>query len=216
MRSKEDAADYRYFPDPDLPPLVIAPEWIARVRAEMTELPRVMAARFVADYGLPEYDATTLTQSKAMAAYFEATAQACKQPKLASNWIMGEVSRRLNAAEIGLEQSAVSAAQLALLITRIADGTVSNNAAKQVFDALWEGATDVDAIIEAKGLKQMNDSGALDKIIDAVIAANPDNVAQFKAGKDKAFNALVGQVMKASQGKANPAQVNDLLRAKLG
>jgi len=216
MRTKEDAADYRYFPDPDLPPLVIAPEWIERVRSEMAELPRVMAARFVADYGLPEYDATTLTQSKAMAAYFEATAQACKQPKLTSNWIMGEVSRRLNASDIGIEQAAVSAAQLAALIGRIADGTISNNAARQVFEALWSGeAQDVDAVIEAKGLKQMNDSGALEKIIDEVIAANAKNVEEFRAGKEKAFNALVGQIMKASKGKANPQQVNDLLRSKL-
>jgi aspartyl-tRNA(Asn)/glutamyl-tRNA(Gln) amidotransferase subunit B len=151
-----------------------------------------------------------------MAAYFEAAAKACGQPKLASNWIMGEVSRRLNAGEIDIAQSPVSAAQLAALITRIADGTISNNAAKQVFDALWTGdGSEVDALIEAKGLKQMNDSGALEKIIDEVIAANPDNVAQFKAGKDKAFNALVGQVMKASKGKANPQQAGDLLRAKL-
>ena len=227
MRTKEDAADYRYFPDPDLPPLVIAPEWIERVRSEMTELPRVMAARFVSDYGLPEYDATTLTQSKAMAAYFEITAQACKQPKLASNWIMGEVSRRLNADELGFEASPVSATQLAALIARIHEGAISNNAGKQVFDALWvdegilvkrsseEAAKIVDAFIESKGLKQMNDSGALEKIIDEVIAANPDNVAQFKAGKDKAFNALVGQIMKASKGKANPQQVNELLHKKL-
>jgi len=216
MRTKEDAADYRYFPDPDLPPLVIAPEWVERVRSEMAELPRVMAQRFVADYGLPEYDATTLTQSKAMAAYFEATARACGQPKLASNWIMGEVSRRLNAQEIGIEQSAVSAAQLAGLIARIADGTISNNAGRQVFEALWSGdGLNADALIDAMGLKQMNDASALEKIIDEVIAANADNVAQFKAGKDKAFNALVGQIMKASKGKANPQQVNDLLKQKL-
>jgi aspartyl-tRNA(Asn)/glutamyl-tRNA(Gln) amidotransferase subunit B len=217
MRTKEDAADYRYFPDPDLPPLVVAPEWVERVRSEMAELPRVMAARFVEQYGLPEYDATTLTQSKAMAAYFEAAAQASGQPKLASNWIMGELSRRINAGEVAIEQAPVTAEMLALLIKRIADGTVSNNAARQVFDALWNReAADVDAIIEAKGLRQMNDAGALEKIIDDVIAANPDNVAQFKAGKDKAFNALVGQAMKASKGKANPAQVNELLRSKLG
>jgi aspartyl-tRNA(Asn)/glutamyl-tRNA(Gln) amidotransferase subunit B len=182
----------------------------------MPELPRVMAARFVADYGLPEYDATTLTQSKAMAAYFEAAAQACGQAKLASNWIMGEVSRRLNASEMPIEQAPVSSQTLAALIGRIADGTISNNAGKQVFDALWTGeGQDVDAVIAAKGLKQMNDTGALEQIIDTVIAANADNVAQFKAGKDKAFNALVGQVMKASQGKANPAQVNELLKKKL-
>ncbi len=217
MRTKEDAADYRYFPDPDLPPLVVAPEWVQRVQQAMPELPRVMAARFVADYGLPEYDATTLTQSKAMAAYFEAAAQACGQAKLASNWIMGEVSRRLNAQEVGIEQAPVSAKVLAALIGRIADGTISNNAGKQVFDALWTGeGQGVDAVIEAKGLKQMNDTGALEALIDEVVAANPDNVAQFKAGKDKAFNALVGQVMKASKGKANPAQVNDLLRRKIG
>ena len=215
MRTKEDAADYRYFPDPDLPPLVIATEWIEQVKQSMPELPRVMVARFVEDYALPEYDATTLTQSKAMAAYFEAVAKACKSPKLASNWIMGEVSRRLNADEISIEQVPVRAAQLATLITRIVDNTISNNAARQVFDGLWNGAGEVDDIIEAKGLKQMSDSGELEKIIDAVIAANPDNVAQYKAGKDKAFNALVGQAMKASKGKANPAQVNALLKKKL-
>ena len=216
MRTKEDAADYRYFPDPDLPPLVVSPEWVERVRGQMAELPRVMAARFVADYGLPEYDATTLTQSKSMAAYFEAAAQACGQPKLASNWVMGEVSRRLNAQDIGIDAAPVSPAQLAALIGRIADNTVSNSAARQVFDALWSGeGSDVDAVIEAKGLKQMNDTGALEKIIDDIIAANPDNVAQFRAGKDKAFNALVGQAMKATKGKGNPQQVNDLLRKKL-
>ncbi len=223
MRTKEDAADYRYFPDPDLPPLVIAGEWVERVRSEMAELPRVMAARFVADYGLPEYDATTLTQSKAMAAYFEAAAKACGQAKLVSNWVMGEVSRRLNAQEIGIDAAPVTPGQLAALVGRIVDNTVSNNAARQVFDALWAGeaatGTDslaqVDAVIDAKGLKQMNDSGALEKIIDDIIAANPDNVAQFRAGKDKAFNALVGQAMKATKGKGNPQQVNELLRKKL-
>ena len=217
MRSKEDAADYRYFPDPDLPPLVIAPEWVERVRAEMTELPRVMAARFVADFGLPEYDATTLTQSKAMAAYFEEAAKTCGQPKLVSNWVMGEVSRRLNAEERDVAQSAVSAQQLAALIARIADGTISNNAAKQVFDALWNGeGGDVDALIESKGLKQMNDTSALEAIIDTVIAANPKNVEEYCAGNAKALNALVGQIMKGSQGKANPQQAGDLLRSKLG
>ena len=216
MRTKEDAADYRYFPDPDLPPLHISEQWVQEQRELMAELPRTMAARFVADYGLPEYDATTLTQSKAMAGYFEAVAKACGQAKLASNWIMGEVSRRLNTGEIGIEKAPVTAAQLAALIGRIADGTISNNAARQVFDVLWAGeSADVDAIIESKGLKQMNDTGALEKIVDEVIAANADNVAQFRAGKDKAFNALVGQIMRASKGKANPQQVNDLLRARL-
>jgi aspartyl-tRNA(Asn)/glutamyl-tRNA(Gln) amidotransferase subunit B len=217
MRTKEDAADYRYFPDPDLPPLVIDRAWIERTRAAMPELPRVMAARFTADYGLAEYDATMMTQSKAIAAYFEATAKACGQPKLASNWMMGEVSRRVNAEDGDITSSLVSAAQLAALIGRIADGTVSNNAAKQVFDALWsKDGSDVDAVIEAKGLKQMNDSGALEKIIDDVLAANAKNVAEFKAGNDKALNALVGMAMKASKGKANPAQVNEMLKNKLG
>jgi aspartyl-tRNA(Asn)/glutamyl-tRNA(Gln) amidotransferase subunit B len=216
MRSKEDAADYRYFPDPDLPPLVIADDWVQRVRAEMTELPRVLAQRFVSDYGLSDYDGTALTQSRAIAAYFEATAKACGQAKLAGNWIMGEVARRLNADEIDIAQSPVNAAQLGLLITRVVDGTLSNNAARQVLDALWAGESpDVDVVIESKGLKQMNDSGALEKIVDDVLAANPKNIEQYKAGNAKALNALVGQIMKGSQGKANPQQVNDLLRKKL-
>ena len=222
MRTKEDAADYRYFPDPDLPPLVIGRDWVERVKSEMAELPRVMAERFVKDYALPEYDATQLTQSKAVAAYFEATAKACGQAKLASNWIMGEVSRRLNASEMAIEQAPVSAAQLAALIGRISDNTISNNAARQVFEGLWnkEGPSgsvgDVDAIIEAKGLKQMNDTGELEKIIDDVLAANPKNVEEFKAGNTKALNGLVGPIMKASKGKANPGQVNALLMKKLG
>ncbi len=216
MRSKEDAADYRYFPDPDLPPLVIADEWVQRVRAAMTELPRVMAQRFGADYGLSEYDATVLTQSRAMAAFFEAAAKASGQPKLASNWIMGEVARRLNASEIDISQSPVSALQLAQLISRVAVGTISNNAARQVFDALWnEEAGDVDQLIETKGLKQLNDSDALGKIVDTVLAANPKNVEEYRAGNSKALNALVGQIMKASQGKANPQQVNEMLRSRM-
>jgi aspartyl-tRNA(Asn)/glutamyl-tRNA(Gln) amidotransferase subunit B len=220
MRSKEDSADYRYFPDPDLPPLVIAPDWIERVQAAMPELPANMAARFVADYGLPEYDAAQLTQSPAVAAYFERAARASGQAKLASNWVMGEIAKRLNAEGIGIEAVRVDSGQLATLLQRIAGGAISNAAARQVFDALWAGqeqgqSQDVDAVIAAKGLQQMNDAGALEKIVDDVIAANPDNVAQFKAGKDKAFNALVGQVMKASKGRANPQQVNALLREKL-
>ncbi len=226
MRTKEDAADYRYFPDPDLPPLVIGRDWVERVKAEMAELPRVMAERFVTQYGLPEYDATLLTQSKAAAAYFEAVAKACGQPKLASNWIMGEVSRRLNTEGVTFDTLPVRSAQLAALITRITDNTISNNAAKQVFDALWSEGSEsghdvstsvarVDALIDAKGLKQMNDSGELEKIIDDVLAANPKNVQEFKAGNAKALNGLVGQIMKASKGKANPAQVNELLNKKL-
>jgi aspartyl-tRNA(Asn)/glutamyl-tRNA(Gln) amidotransferase subunit B len=223
MRTKEDAADYRYFPDPDLPPLLISEQWVEEVRGQMTELPRVMAARFVRDYTLPEYDATTLTQSKAMAAYFEAAAKLSAQPKLASNWIMGEVSRRLNASEMDIAQAPVTAAQLGALIQRIADNTISNNAARQVFEALWDQApaagealAQVDAVIEAKGLKQMNDSSALEAIIDEVLAANPKNVEEFRAGNAKALNGLVGPIMKASKGKANPAQVNELLKKKLG
>lgn len=241
MRSKEDAADYRYFPDPDLPPLVVSREWVEQVRAAMPELPRQMAERLVRDYGLPEYDAATLTQSPAMAAYFETAAKASGQAKLVSNWIMGEVSRRLNAEERDIAQAPISAQQLAALVGRIADSTVSNSAAKQVFDQIWAGnvvridATapgavfevtakvmpgkalgEIDAIIESKGLKQMNDSGALDAIIDEVMAANAPMVEQFRAGKDKAFNALVGLVMKASKGKANPQQAGDMLRQKLG
>ncbi len=234
MRTKEDAADYRYFPDPDLPPLVIGRDWVERVRSEMVELPWVMAARFVRDYGLPEYDASQLTQSMAMAAYFEETAKACGHPKLASNWIMGEVSRRLNADGLDFAQveQRVSAGQLATLVMRINDNIISNSAARQVFEGLWALASndvtvaltgvgavgtvgEVDAIIDAKGLRQMNDSSALEAIIDEVLAANAKNVEEYKAGNAKAFNALVGMAMKASKGKANPAQVNELLKKKL-
>ena len=221
MRTKEDSADYRYFPDPDLPPLVIARDWVEQIQASMPELPRAMAQRWVQDYGLPEYDATTLTQSQAMGAYFEAAAKASGQPKLVSNWMMGDISRRLNAQEIDIAEAPVSAALLAALIQRIADNTISNNAARQVFDALWQvGAqgdalAQVDAMIEEKGLKQVSDTGAIEAMIDEVIAANPDNVAQYRAGKDKAFNALVGQVMKLAKGKANPQVVNTLLKQKL-
>ena len=225
MRTKEDAADYRYFPDPDLPPLVISRDWVEKTRSEMSELPRVMAARFVADYGLPEYDAGQLTQSKATAAYFEAVAAASKQPKLSSNWVMGELSRRLNAQDLNIEKSPVSASTLAAIIARISDGTISNTGARQVFELLWGGgelgqevlpATYVDNAIEDLGLKQMSDTGELEKIIDDVLAANAKNVEEVKAGNTKAMNALVGQAMKATKGKANPAQVNELLKKKLG
>ncbi|HEY5581096.1 MAG TPA: Asp-tRNA(Asn)/Glu-tRNA(Gln) amidotransferase subunit GatB [Rhodoferax sp.] len=236
MRSKEDAADYRYFPDPDLPPLVIADDWVQRVRAQMTELPRVMAQRFVTDFGLSDYDATALTQSRAIAAYFEATTQACGQAKLAGNWIMGEVSRRLNQEGCVIENAPVKPDALGWLISRILDGTISNSSAKVAFDSLWNGSIvaaanlsapsptldvtgtageRVDKVIEALGLKQMNDAGALEKIVDEVLAANPKNIEQYRAGNAKALNALVGQIMKGSQGKANPQQVNDLLRKKL-
>jgi aspartyl-tRNA(Asn)/glutamyl-tRNA(Gln) amidotransferase subunit B len=217
MRTKEDAHDYRYFPDPDLPPLVIAPEWVERVRGSMPELPAVMAGRFQRDDGLPAYDAAMMTQSLDFARTYEALRDACGAPKLAANWLMGEVSRRLNAEGRAIGQMPLAVAALAQLIRRVVDGTVSNAGARQVFDALWSGeATDVDAVIEARGLRQMSDTGALEAIVDEVIAANPKSVDEFRAGKDKAFNALVGQVMKASKGKANPAQAGDLLRRKLG
>jgi aspartyl-tRNA(Asn)/glutamyl-tRNA(Gln) amidotransferase subunit B len=224
MRTKEDAHDYRYFPDPDLPPLVIAPEWVEQVRATLPELPAAMAERFVREDGLPAYDAAMVTQSLPFARYYETGRNACGAAKLVANWMMGEVSRRLNTEGRDISASPVDAATLAALIRRIGDGTVSNNAARQVFDALWlaepavEGAEPtarIDAIIEAKGLKQMNDSGALEKIVAEVVAANPKSVEEYRAGKEKAFNALVGQVMKASRGKANPAQVNELLKALL-
>ncbi len=215
MRSKEDAHDYRYFPDPDLLPVKLDENWIEAVRAALPELPAAMQARFQADYGMSPYDATVLTGSRALADYFESAAKACGQGKLAANWVMGELSAALNKAELDIASSPVSAAQLGTLIARIQDGTLSGKLAKQVFEGLWEGAGEVDAIIEARGLKQMSDSGELEKIIDDVLAANPKSVEEFRAGKEKAFNALVGQVMKASKGKANPTQVNDLLKAKL-
>jgi aspartyl-tRNA(Asn)/glutamyl-tRNA(Gln) amidotransferase subunit B len=217
MRSKEDSADYRYFPDPDLPPLVIAPEWVERVKGEMPELPAVMAARFESADGLPAYDATMMTQSLATARYYEAAKAAGATPKLVANWIMGEISKRLNAAGIEIDAAPVGPALLAKLIARIADGTISNNAAKQVFEALWSGeASDVDAVIDAKGLKQVSDTGAIEAILDEVLAANQKSVDEYRSGKDKAFNALVGQAMKATKGKANPALVNELLKKKLG
>ena len=221
MRSKEDAHDYRYFPDPDLPPLVIAPSWIAAVRAAMPELPALMAERFQRDDGLPGDDALMMTSSLGLARFYEATRDACgggaQAAKLSANWLMGEVSRRLNAEGRGIEAAPISAATLATLIGRVIDGTVSNNGARQVLDALWGGqGSEVDALIEAKGLKQMSDSSALQAIVDEVVAGNEKSVAEYRAGKDKAFNALVGQVMKASKGKANPAQASELLKKKLG
>jgi aspartyl-tRNA(Asn)/glutamyl-tRNA(Gln) amidotransferase subunit B len=217
MRSKEDAHDYRYFPDPDLPPLVIAPGWDEQVRASLPELPAAMAARFVRDDGLAPEAAALMTQSLAFARYYEAARDAGAQPRAVANWLMGEVSRRLNAEGREIDAAPLAPAKLAALIARIADGTVSHNAARQVFDALWAGAGDeVDALIDARGLRQMCDDAALAAIVDAVIAADPKAVDEVRAGKAKAFNALVGQVMKASRGQANPAQVNALLRHRLG
>ena len=222
MRTKEDAADYRYFPDPDLPPLVITTEWIEKVRVEMPELPRVMAARFVVDYALSEMDAQALTQNRDVASYFEAATLVCGQPKLVGNWIMGEVSRRLNLEGVTIDKAPVKPDVLAWLVRRIHDGTVSNNSAKVAFDHLWKSAAvatsyseQVDSVIESLGLKHVNDTGALETMINGVIAANPKNVAEYRAGNAKALNALVGQIMKDSQGKANPQQVNELLRQKL-
>jgi len=218
MRSKEDAHDYRYFPDPDLLPLVISADWIARVKGELPELPAQMRERFINDLGLSAYDATTLTASQEMADYFESTVTVAGKAnaKPCANWVMVDLAARLNKEGRELTDSPVSASQLAGLIQRIADNTISNNIAKKVFEALWngEGAT-ADAVIDKQGLKQITDSGAIEALVDEVLAANAGNVAEFRAGKEKAFNALVGQVMKAAKGKANPQQVNDLLRKKL-
>jgi aspartyl-tRNA(Asn)/glutamyl-tRNA(Gln) amidotransferase subunit B len=211
-----------------LPPLVIADEWVARVRSEMKELPSVMAARFESQYGLSAYDCNFLTLSQKQAQYFEDGAKHCSNYKLLANWILNAVSARVNErSNEGFNQVRVSSAQLAALINRIADGTISNNAAKQVFEEIWaEGEmftttamndpkTYVDGIIEAKGLKQMSDTGELEAIIDTVLASNAKSVEEYKAGNAKAFNALVGQAMKATKGKGNPVQVNELLKKKL-
>ena len=218
MRSKEDAHDYRYFPDPDLLPLVISSDWINRVRGELPELPGQMRERFINDLGLSAYDAQTLTASQEMADYFEATVALAGKAnaKPCANWVMVDLAARLNKEGKDLAESPVGAAQLAGLVQRIADNTISNNIAKKVFEALWNGeGTTADEVIEKQGLKQITDSGAIEALVDEVLAANAVNVAEFRAGKEKAFNALVGQVMKAAKGKANPQQVNDLLRQKL-
>jgi aspartyl-tRNA(Asn)/glutamyl-tRNA(Gln) amidotransferase subunit B len=218
MRSKEDAHDYRYFPDPDLLPVKLDEAWIEQVKASLPELPEQKQARYRDQLGLSAYDANTLTGSRAMAEYFEAVlaGQANPDAKLAANWIMGDLSAALNKAELDIADSRISASQLAGLLARIQDGTLSGKLAKQVFEAMWSEGGEADAIIEARGLKQMSDSGEIERIIDEVMAANARSVEEFRSGKEKAFNALVGQVMKASKGKANPAQVNDLLRKKLG
>ncbi len=218
MRSKEDAHDYRYFPDPDLLPLEIKPEWIAEVKAGLPELPQALHARFQADYGLSAYDAATLAVTRASAQFFEETVAIAgkENAKACANWTMGELAARLNRDERDVTASPVSATQLAGMVKRIVDGTLSSKLAKEVFEALWNGeGKDADAIIEARGLKQVSDASAIEPIIDEVLAANPKSVEEFRAGKDKAFNALVGQIMKATKGKANPQQVNDLLKKKL-
>jgi aspartyl-tRNA(Asn)/glutamyl-tRNA(Gln) amidotransferase subunit B len=221
MRSKEDAQDYRYFPDPDLPPLVIERAWVDRVAAGLPELPSAMKARFETRYGLPPYDATMLTQSREMGAYFEdAVRELGGEAKTVANWLLGEVSAALNKSEIDIGASPVGPAGLAGLLKRIADGTISTKIAKDVFDAMWAGEATgdgaADAIIDRRGLRQISDEGAIEKLVDDVLAANPAIVAEYRAGKEKAFNSLVGKAMAASKGKANPAQVNALLRRKLG
>ncbi len=216
MRTKEEANDYRYFPDPDLLPLVLEEEQIAQATADLPELPDVKAGRFRDQYGLSDYDANLLTSSLTMADYFETVAQGCGNPKLAANWLLGEISAALNKADLDLEQAPISAKQLAGLLQRIEDGTISGKIAKQVFEALWRGeGSTADAIIEAKGLKQITDRDAIGALVDAVIAQHPAQVAQYRAGKEKVLGFFVGQVMKASRGKANPQQVNALLREKL-
>ncbi|WP_199053907.1 Asp-tRNA(Asn)/Glu-tRNA(Gln) amidotransferase subunit GatB [Aquitalea sp. ASV15] len=215
MRSKEDAHDYRYFPDPDLLPVRIADEQIERIRSEMPELPAAMKARFVEAFGVSSYDAALLTGSRATAEYFEAVAQASGQGKLAANWVNGEIAARLNREGKDIDECPIAAERLTGLIQRIADNTLSSKLAKQVFDALWESDLSADAIIERDGLKQVSDVGAIEKMVEEAIAANPKAVEEYRAGKEKALNALAGQVMKASKGKANPAQVQDILKQKL-
>ncbi|MFM9913183.1 MAG: Asp-tRNA(Asn)/Glu-tRNA(Gln) amidotransferase subunit GatB [Methylophilaceae bacterium] len=216
MRSKEEANDYRYFPDPDLLPLKVSQADIDKVMATMPELPEAMKARFEQQYGLSAYDASALTASSGIAAYFVATVTALNgDAKLAANWVMGGVSAKLNEADLDFDNCPVSAEALASLLKRISDNTISNNAAKQVFEAMWVGEGDADTIIEQNGLKQVSDSGAIEAIVDEVLSANTTMVAEYKSGKEKAFNGLVGQCMKASKGKANPAQVNEILKKKL-
>lgn len=216
MRTKEDSMDYRYFPDPDLLPLEISDEWIAQVKETMPELPGVALNRLINDYGISEVDAIQLTSHRPLTVYFETAAKAVKDKKIVANWIRGEVLAQLNAAELSIEECPVSAEQLGQILNRINDGTLNQKGARTVFSAIWEKkGNDVDVLIDSLGLKQISDTGAIEAAIDAVLAANPKMVEEFKSGKEKAFNALVGQTMRATKGKANPAQVNEILRAKL-
>ena len=215
MRSKEEANDYRYFPDPDLLPLVLDEAFIEEVRGRLPELPDAKSARFAREHGLSEYDASVLTASRELASYYEEVAAGCGQPKLAANWVMGELSGFLNRDGLEIGASPVSAAALAGMLRRIADGTISGKLAKDVFEAMWTERDTADAIIDAKGLRQITDSGAIEKAITAVMAANPRQLADYRAGKDKLFGFFVGQVMKETAGKANPAQVNELLKRML-
>jgi aspartyl-tRNA(Asn)/glutamyl-tRNA(Gln) amidotransferase subunit B len=218
MRSKEEANDYRYFPDPDLLPVEIDESFIAAVRATLPELPDQKAARFARELGLSAYDAGVLCASRELGAYFEAAVAnlGANHAKLAANWVMGELSSALNRDAVDIERSRVDAQQLSGLLKRIVDNTISGKIAKEVFESMWSEGQAADAIIEAKGLRQITDAGAIEGVIDAVIAANPKQLADYRSGKDKLFGFFVGQVMKATGGKANPAQLNDLLRSKLG
>ena len=216
MRTKEQANDYRYFPDPDLLPLALGSSTIEDVRRTLPELPDEKAARFSRQYGLSEYDAGVLTASRELAAYYEEVAREVPgEPKLAANWVMGELAAALNRDGLEIEASRLGAAQLAGLLKRIADTTISGKIAKEVFEAMWTSGRDADAIIEEKGLKQITDSSAIERVIEEVMAKNPGQLADYRSGKDKLFGFFVGQVMKATQGKANPAQVNELLKRKL-
>jgi aspartyl-tRNA(Asn)/glutamyl-tRNA(Gln) amidotransferase subunit B len=216
MRSKEDAMDYRYFPDPDLLPLAISNAWIDQVRRSMPELPSAMRERFVREYQLSMDDAQSLTSSRALAAYYEALAAEVPDKKVAANWVIGELSAALNDSGLTIEKSPVTPTNLAILIANVLDGTLSNNAAKAVLRVLWKSESrSVGEIIDAEGLRQISDTSAIERIVDQVLAANSRSVEEFRAGKDKAFNALVGQAMKATRGQANPQQVNEILRRKL-
>ncbi len=216
MRSKEEANDYRYFPDPDLLPVEVTAEQIETIRATLPELPDAKKARFVEQFSLKPDDAAKLVAARETAEYFETVAAECGDAKLAANWVIGELSGYLNKQGMEITQSPVTASMLALLLKRITDNTISGKIAKQVFEALWNGeGDDADAIIESKGLKQITDTGAIEAIVDEVLAANPEQVEQFKAGKEKVLGFFVGQCMKASKGKANPAQLNQLIRDKL-
>jgi aspartyl-tRNA(Asn)/glutamyl-tRNA(Gln) amidotransferase subunit B len=216
MRSKEDAQDYRYFPDPDLLPLEVGEAWLEQVRSELPELPQAMRERFMRDHGLAAYDAGVLTSTRELAAYFEGVVGALPgQAKLAANWVMGELSARLNREGGEITACPVPSEALAGLLRRVADGTVSGKLAKDVFDAMWRGEGPADRIIDARGLRQISDAGALEQIVQQILDANPAQVAEFRAGKEKAFNFLVGQAMKATKGQANPAQLSELLRKRL-
>ena len=215
MRTKEEANDYRYFPDPDLLPLAISAQEIEAVRAELPELPWARRSRFIEDYGLSDYDAGVLTTARPLADYFEGVAAATGDAKLSANWVMGELAGALNRDGLDVTRSRVSAEALAGLLRRIGDNTISGKIAKEVFEAMWAGEGQADEIIEARGLKQITDTGAIEAVIDQVLADNPAQLEQYRAGKDKLFGFFVGQVMKATRGKANPAQVNELLRARL-